>query len=330
MRKLIITLVIVVAAVLLFFAIGPLYTIREGEQAVVVRFGRIVKTDTRAGLKVKTPMVDKVQRYPDKILSWDGEAQRLPTKENQFIWVDATARWRITEPKQFYESVGTITQAQSRLDDVIDSEVRKIVSRNSLREAVRNSNVINQIERSNVYQTPTPTAAGEIEEVSIAVFTETTYEEIGKGRSVLSDEMLEEAREITPQYGIQLIDIVIRQIKYSDDLTESVYNRMIKERNQIAQAFRSDGEGKKQAWIGKMNRELESIQSEAYEKSESIRGEGDAQAADIYARTYRQDPEFYAFWKSMESYRKMLPRFKKTLTTGPEYFKYLYDKEGRP
>jgi membrane protease subunit HflC len=123
---------------------------------------------------------------------------------------------------------------------------------------------------------------------------------------------------------------VIRQIKYSDDLTESVYNRMIKERNQIAQAFRSDGEGKKQAWIGKMNRELESIQSEAYEKSESIRGEGDAQAADIYARTYRQDPEFYAFWKSMESYRKMLPRFKKTLTTGPEYFKYLYDKEGRP
>lgn len=330
MKKLVITLVVIVVGVLLFFAIGPLYMIKEGEQAVIVRFGRIITINTEAGLYAKMPMVDKVQGYSKKILSWDGEAQRLPTEENQFIWVDATGRWRIADPKKFYESVGTVTQAQSRLDDVIDSEVRKIVSRNSLREAVRNSNVINEIERTNVYQTPTATAEGDIEEVSIAVFTETVYEEISKGRGMLSDEILAGARDITPQYGIELIDIVIRQIKYSEDLTESVYSRMIKERNQIAQAFRSDGEGKKAAWIGKMNRELETIQSQAYEEAERIRGEGDAQAADIYARVYRRDPEFYAFWKSVESYRKMLPRFNKTLTTSPDYFNYLYDMEGRP
>jgi membrane protease subunit HflC len=329
MRKTIVIIVIVVIAALLFFVLGPLFILDEGEQAVVVRFGRIVAVYTEAGLKVKMPMVDRVQHYSKKILSWDGEAQRLPTEENQFIWVDTTARWRIVDPKLFYESVGTITQAQSRLDDVIDSEVRKIISRNSLREAVRNSNVINDIERQDVYRTSTAGETGQEETISIAVFTETIYEDIEKGRNVLSDEMLAEASTIAPQYGIELIDIIIRQIKYSDDLTESVYNRMIKERNQIAQAFRSDGEGKKAEWMGKMDRELDAIQSEAYRKSEEIRGKADAEAAAIYARTYRKNPEFYAFWKSIESYRKMLPKFKKTLTTDPDYFRYLYDIRGR-
>jgi len=155
------------------------------------------------------------------------------------------------------------------------------------------------------------------------------YEEIAKGRSVLSDEMLVEAKKITPQYGITLIDIVIRQIKYSEDLTESVYNRMIKERNQIAQAFRSDGEGKKAVWIGKMEKERRSLLSGAYKEAERIKGESDAKAAAIYAEAYRKNPEFYSFWKSLESYRKMLPKFKKTLTTDPDYFNYLYDFRGR-
>jgi len=329
MKKLIIVMAILVGVVFIVLVLGPFYTVKEGEQAVVVRFGRIVQVQTDAGLKIKTPLLDRVQRYPKKILSWDGEAQRLPTEENQFIWVDTTARWRIDDPEKFYESVGTITQAQSRLDDVIDSEVRKIVSRNSLREAVRNSNVINEIERRDVYLAPSAEGDTEDLSVSIAIFSETVYEEIRKGRSVLSDEMLVEARRTTPQYGIDLIDIVIRQIKYSDDLTESVYRRMIKERNQFAQAFRSDGEGKKAAWIGQMERERRSIRSNAYRESESIKGEADAKAAAIYANAYKQDPEFYKFWKSLESYRMLLPRFDKTMTTDPEYFDYLYDQRGR-
>jgi membrane protease subunit HflC len=329
MKKLIIVLVIIVGVVFVVLVLGPFYTVEEGEQAVVVRFGRIVQVQSEAGLKLKTPFLDRVQRYPKRILSWDGEAQRLPTEENQFIWVDTTARWRIDDPEKFYESVGTITQAQSRLDDVIDSEVRKIVSRNSLREAVRNSNIINEIERRDVYLAPSEEGETEDLSVSIAIFSETVYEEILKGRSVMSDEMLVEARRTTPQYGIDLIDIVIRQIKYSDDLTESVYKRMIKERNQFAQAFRSDGEGKKAAWIGQMERERRSIQSNAYKTSESIKGEADATAAAIYANAYNQDPEFYKFWKSLESYRMLIPRFDKTMTTDPEYFDYLYDQRGR-
>lgn len=329
MKKLILIVAIVIVGFLLFLALGPFYTIKEGEQAVVVRFGRIVQIQTEAGLKIKVPTVDKVNRYPKKILSWDGEPQRLPTAENQFIWVDTTARWMIDDPQKFYESVGTITQAMSRMDDVIDSEVRKIISRNSLREAVRNSNVINEIERRDVYLAPATEEGTEEVSVSVAVFSEMVFEDIVKGRSVISDEIFAEAQKTTPQYGIKLVDLIIRQIKYSTDLTESVYRRMIKERNQFAQAFRSDGEGRKASWVGQMERELLDIESNAYREAEQIKGEADAKAAAIYAQAYRKNPEFYTFWKSIESYRKLLPEFDKTLTTDPDYFDYLYDKRGR-
>jgi membrane protease subunit HflC len=327
MKKLVTVLVVIGVLVILFLITGPFYVINEGEQAVVVQFGKILRVDTEAGLKIKVPFVDNVVKYPKKIMAWDGEAQRLPTAENQFIWVDTTARWKITDPKLFYESVGTLTAAASRLDDVIDSEVRKIISRNQLREAVRNSNVINEIERVNVYQTQGEEGT---EELSEDLYTDrAVQDEISKGRMALSEDMLAGAGTITPQYGIELIDIVIRQIKYSDDLTESVYRRMIAERNRIAQAFRSDGEGQKARWMGQMQRELNKIQSEAYETSQNIKGRADAAAASIYASAYRQDAEFYRFWKSIESYRQILPKFQKTLTTEPDYFDYLYDDRGR-
>ena len=327
MKKLITVLVVLVVIGVIFMMVGPLYIIEEGQQAVVVQFGKIVRVEIDAGLKFKLPFVDNVVRYSKKVLSWDGAAQRLPTAENQFIWVDTTARWQITDPKKFYESVGTISQAQSRLDDVIDSSVRKVVSTEQLREAVRNSNVINEIKRKDVFQTTAE--EGKEEEIPITIFAVTLYDEINKGRNILSDEMLNEAAKITPQYGLKLIDIIIRQIKYSDDLTESVYNRMITERNKIAQAFRSDGEGKKASWMGQMQKELDSITSGAYKSAEEIKGNADALAAAIYALAYRQDPEFYRFWKSIESYRTLLPKFRKTLTTEPEYFDYLYNPEGR-
>ncbi len=323
--------IIIVIALGLFavLAYSSLYIISEGEQSVVIRLGKLENVETTAGLKMRIPFIDSVIRYSSRIQSWDGESQRLPTLENQFIWVDTTARWKITDPKKFYESVSTISRAHSRLDDVIDSSVRKVISSNSIREAVRNSNIINEIERKDVYRSSDDVDDLDPESVSILSLTETVFAKIAKGRNQLSNEILDEAEKITPEYGITLIDIVIRQIKYSDDLTESVYNRMIKERSQIAQAFRSDGEGKKARWIGEMNRDLRSIQSQAYKEAEQIRGEADAKAAAIYANAYNRDPEFYTFWKSLESYRETLPKFNKTLSTEAEYFNYLYNKRGR-
>jgi membrane protease subunit HflC len=318
--------VVAVFFIIVFLMLGPLWTLQEGEQAVLLQFGRIVATHQEAGLKLKTPVIDRVVKFPQKILSWDGAAQRIPTEENQFIWVDTTARWRITNPKLFYESVTSTDQAASRLDDIIDSEVRKIISRNPLTEAVRNSDVINEIERRNVFATVG--ADSEIDDsVIVDTFTQVTYPAINKGRTELSDEVLTEAsRLLIQQFGIELIDVVIRQIKYSDDLTESVFNRMIADRQQIAQAFRSDGEGLKAEWLGNRERERLEIISEAERASKVIRGQADAQAAAIYADAYNVDPEFYAFFKAIEAYRSLLPNFQKTLSTEAEFFDYLYDR----
>ena len=320
--------VVAVFFIIVFLMLGPLWTLQEGEQAVLLQFGRIVATHQEAGLKLKTPVIDRVVKFPEKILSWDGAAQRIPTEENQFIWVDTTARWRITDPKLFYESVTSTDQAASRLDDIIDSEVRKIISRNPLTEAVRNSDVINEIERRNVFATAG--AENEIDDsVIVDTFTQVTFPSIQTGRSRLSDQVLSEARRLIPQFGIELIDVIIRQIKYSDDLTESVYNRMIADRHQIAQAFRSDGEGQKADWLGQRSRELNVVLSAARRQAEEIKGDADAQAANIYSEAYNQDPEFYEFWKAIEAYRTLMPRFRKTLTTDAEFFKYLYRKEGQ-
>ncbi|MFP4564195.1 MAG: protease modulator HflC [Spirochaetia bacterium] len=329
MKKLITTLVIIAIVLIIFLLLGPFYTIQEGEQAVVLRFGRIVSTTTEAGLKFKTPLVDNVTRYSKKILAWDGEAQRIPTQENQFIWVDSTARWRIEDPVLFYESVTTLEQGFARLDDIIDSSIRTVISQNLLIEAVRNSNVINEIERADVIQQQAETEDVDEEGVrELANLTETVtrYDTIEKGRTALSADIFDRAAEIAPQFGIELIDIVVRQIRYSEDLTESVYQRMIKDRNQIAQAFRSYGEGKKAEWLGRLENEKKSILSRAYDRSEQIKGEADAEATRVYADSYEQDPDFFEFWRSIESYRRLVPSFRKTLTTDMDYFKYLYSQ----
>ncbi len=314
--------------VIIFFMMGPYFIVEEGELAIVTRFQKIVRTETEAGLKFKIPVIDQVTKYSKKIQSWDGDARRLPTEENQFIWVDATARWKISNLKKFYESVGTILQAQSRLDDVIDSSVRQIIANNLLRESIRNTNIINEIKRKNVFRTENENMEAADDQV-ISTFTNVKYANINKGRVKLSEDMLKAAKEITPQYGIELIDIIIRQIKYSDDLTHSVYNRMIKERNQIAQAFRSDGEGENARWLGKMERELREVRSEAERKAKEIKAKADAKALAIRNLAYSKDTEFAEFWMAIVQYQKVLPKMRKILTTDFEFFKYLYKKSGK-
>ncbi|MBU0934587.1 MAG: protease modulator HflC [Spirochaetes bacterium] len=326
MKKLITAGIILLVAVILFFLMGPLYVLNEGEQAVVLRFGQIRKVETEAGLKFKTPFIDNVVKYTKRILSWDGDAKLFPTKENQFIFVDTTARWKIVDPVKFYESVSTMQGAYSKLDDVIDSAVRNIISANYMREAVRNSNQINQSTTRETFETGDLEGSDSLRQLTQS---NTAHEVIEKGRSSLSQSILNLSRQLTPDYGIELIDVLPRQIRYSDELTPSVYERMIKERNQIAQAFRSFGEGRKQEWIGKQENELRSILSKAYEEAEIIKGQADATASRIYADAYSKDVGFFNFWRAIESYRTTLPKFTKTLSTSAEYFDYLYGPNGR-
>ncbi|GAB6275967.1 MAG: protease modulator HflC [Rectinema sp.] len=321
-----IILIVVVLVVVFIVAFGPLFIVQEGEQAVVVRFGKIVAQHTEAGLKWRSPFVDTVIKYPKKLMSWDGESQRIPTKENQFIYVDTTARWKIVDPVKFYESVNTLESAYGKLDDVIDSAVRTVISSNYLREAVRSSDEILNASKVETFQTGEVENSSTLQQLAI---TPTQYEKIEKGRRVLADEMKILVANIVPTFGIEVVDILPRQIKYSDELTESVYQRMIKERSQIAQAFRSYGEGKKAEWLGKLENEKRSLLSSAYAKGESIKGKADAEASKIYADSFGRDPSFFEFWKAIESYRKTMPAFNKTLSTGMDYFKYLYSPSGR-
>ena len=328
MKKTVTIVVIVAVALIIFFVLGPLYVIEEGQQAVVTRFGKVVNTMTEAGLKFKMPLVDNVVKYSKRLLAWDGDAQRIPTQEKMFIWVDTTARWRISDPLKFYESVTTMEGAFGRLDEVIDSSVRTVIAENLLSEAVRNSNVINSINRENQIE-QVQTEAGNLEDIASFTSVLASYPDIRKGRNALSKAMFDKASAIAPQYGIILEDIIIRQIRYSEDLTQSVYDRMIKQRNQIAEAYRSYGEGMKSEWGGRMTNEKQAILSRAYETAEEIKGKADAQATNIYAAAYQADEEFFTFWSSIESYRKTLPKFSKTLTTDMDYFKYLYSSTGK-
>ncbi len=326
MKKLITGIVVALVLVVVFLLMGPFYVLEEGNQALVLRFGEIKKTELDAGLKFKTPFLDNVVVYSKKVLPWDGEAQRIPTREQQFIWVDVTARWRISDPVVFYKSLTTMERAYGKIDDVIDGAVRTVITSNYLREAVRNSNQITKARIEEGFETGDLEGAEALQQLT---FTEVSYESIDKGRRLLSQDMLVIARELAPEYGIEIIDIIPRQIRYSDELTESVYNRMIAERSQIAQAFRSFGEGKKAEWMGKLENEQRSILSKAYESAETLKGTADATATRIYADAYNRDRAFFDFWRATESYKEVLPKFNKTLSTDMDYFKFMYSPKGR-
>ncbi|WP_010253662.1 protease modulator HflC [Treponema primitia] len=327
MRKSLFVPIVIAVIIIGVIWAGPLYVIDEGEQAVIVQMGRLVNVVTEAGLHVKIPFIEEVVRYPKRIMAWDGEQKSMPTREKQYIWVDVIARWRIADPQKFYESISTISGAYSKLAEVIDSEVRTVVAENYLRETVRNSNLI-------LEQPETADSLGigdgiDESELPTLIQSSGSKEPIQRGRRQLAEEILQRSRRMVPEYGIELIDVVTRQIRYSDELTQSVYARMIKERNQIAQAFRSDGEGKKAEWMGRMDNERRSILSAAYEKAEVIRGTADAEATRIYADAYTRDQSFFDFWRAVESYRTTIPNFDKTLSTDMDYFRYLYSPLGR-
>lgn len=300
-----IIIVLLVAALLI--GRGGLYVVNEAEQAIVTQFGKPVGDVIGAGLHFKLPFVQKVTRFEKRILKWDGDPNQIPTKDKRFIWVDTTARWRISDPLLFYKTVATERGAQSRLDDIIDSVVRDAVSGRLLVELVRGSD----------YKAEDIAERFEVEGVVIAKEDLVGREEILAG-------LLDKARASTPEYGIELLDVQIKRINYVEQVRTRVYERMINERKKVAAQYRSEGEGEKAEVLGKMGRELKEISSEAYRKTLEIRGAADAEAAAIYAEAYNQDQEFYAFLRTLESYKKSIQKNGRlVITTDSDYYRYL-------
>lgn len=327
MKKLVPTIIVLLIVVAALLILGPFYILQEGQMAVLTRFGKIVEVNEEPGLSFKMPVVDNVVKYTSKLLTWNGDAQRIPTKENQFIWVDATARWRISDPIRFYESVNTIQGGIARLNDILDSTIRTVISENYLNEAVRSTNRINEMKvEENIGEVE---SEEDRETLRSLTETDTKQNEIYIGRDRLSNMMLQTAAPLTEVYGIELEDIIIRQIRYSDDLTASVFDRMIKERNQIAEAYRSYGRGQLSYWQGRTENDKMRILSEAYAKSEEIKGNADKEATRIYSEAYRKNEEFFRLWTELESYKEVLGGVEKILSTDLEYFDYIYSKDGK-
>jgi membrane protease subunit HflC len=298
-----------VAIVIAFSA--TFYTLQEGEQAVIVQFGRPVgEPVTEAGLHVKAPFIQEVRRFEKRLLIWDGDPNQIPTKGREFIWVDTTARWKIADAKKFLESVATESGARSRLNDIIDSVVRDQVSGSELVELVRSASWV--------------VPQGEILEEIPAEVREELKKQVVRGREELTRTILAEARKVIPQYGIELVDVRIKRLDYVESVREKVYARMISERKRIAAQFRSEGEGRSAEILGTMEKELRQIRSTAYRKVQEVRGKADAEATRVYGAAYSGDPEFYAFSRTLEAYKEGQNKNSVViLTTDSDYYRYL-------
>ncbi|NTV29012.1 MAG: protease modulator HflC [Candidatus Omnitrophica bacterium] len=298
MNRLVTALVIGFVITLLLVITGVFYVVDETQQVVITQFGQPIGQPIRqAGLYMKTPFVQEVNRYDKRILEWDGEPNQIPTLDKRYIWVDLTARWRIKDPLKFMQSFGTESVAQARLDDILDSSARDLISSHNLVEVIRDTNAI--IGRQSG-------AKQEVKDLDTISNDEDSLEPVSFGREALTREILKRAVPRLEEFGIQLVDIRIRRINYVQDVLRKVYERMISERKRAAEQYRSLGQGKKAEIEGKMARELEQIRSEAYRKAQEIIGSADAEAIRIYAEAYNRDPQFYGFLKTLETYRESI------------------------
>jgi membrane protease subunit HflC len=296
--------------IVIILTVGSAFIVDETEQVVITQFGRVIGTPKKEpGLYFKIPVIQVANYFPKNLLQWDGNPGQIPTLDKTYIWVDTFARWRITDPVKFFQTVNNTVSALGRLDDIIDPAVRNFVTSYRLIETVRKSNReldTFEIGLENIKKDG---------QLSLS---------ISAGRELIMKSILEQAQPKLAQFGIELVDVKIKRINYVKEVRESVYGRMIAERKQIAEKFRSEGHGEAQKITGEKERDLKRITSEAYRKAQEIKGKADAEATKIYAQAFGADPSFYSFTKTLELYNESLDKESSlVLSTDSELFKYL-------
>jgi len=313
-RQIAFPVAIALAVALVIVGFSGTFALDEAEQAVVLQFGKPVgEPVTEPGLHFKLPFVQKVRRFEKRLLVWDGDPNQIPTAGREFISVDTTARWRITDPLKFLQSVTNESSAQSRLDDIIDSVVRDEISGTDLVEIVRSADW--EVTEEDLQRMEVVAVEGGDKELMASV-------EVGRQR--LTRRILDEAARRTPQYGIELVDVRLKRLNYISDVRRQVFDRMISERQRIAEKYRSQGAGEASRIEGETSRQLATISSEAKRRAEVIRGEADAEATRIYSEAFNADPEFYAFSRSLDSYAKTLGADTVlVIGTDTDYFRFL-------
>ena len=276
--------IVIVVLLVVVFA-NAAFVVNEWEQVIITQFGQPVRDPiVTPGLKFKIPFIQKLHRFDKRFLEWEGSVAELPTKDKVFILVDGYARWRISDPLLFFQRLRDERGAQTRLDDILDGETRNAVARHNLVEVVRSSN-----------RDPATILLGDDSETGILELVEI-------GREAITQEIHAAAQARANDLGIEILDLRFKRINYVEEVRLDVFNRMIAERNRIAERYRSEGQGESARIDGERERELQRIQSEAYRTAQEISGQADADSTRIYAEAHNRDPDFYAFLKSLETY----------------------------
>jgi len=304
------SITLILVAILAATVFSSAFVVDEAEQAIIVQFGEPqgdVISDP--GLHWKLPFIQEVRRYDKRLLIWDGDVTQIPTLGREFIQVDTTARWRIVDPLQFLRSVRDERGGRTRLDDIIDSVVRDIISGTELEEIVRSGDWDVDVEELDEIEQ-------EREDVALTKRPKL-------GREKLESQILTSASRLMPELGIELRDVRIKRINYIDSVRRQVENRMISERQAIAERFRAEGHGRSLEITGEMERELRRINSEAARKAEEIRGKADAEAIRIYGESFGADPEFYAFIRTLETYKALGNNATLMIRADSDFFRYL-------
>ncbi len=313
MKGLSVSAIIVVIALIALYLFSAAYTVSETEQAIITQFGKPVgEPISDAGLHFKIPFIQDVNRLEKRILEWDGRPNEMPTKDKTYIVVDTFGRWRIHDAKQFFLRLTDERSAQSRLDDILGSETRNAIAKHELIELVRTTK-----DREPVRDVTIAEAPGNIG----------ILYPIKMGRAKIEQEIFEAAKDKLDDFGIELLDVRFKRINYNESVQQRIYDRMTSERQQIAERFRSEGAGEAAKILGKKEKDLLEIESEAYKTVQEIHGAADAKATEIYAQAYNQSEDsssFYEFIKTMETYQEMLDQDSTMiLTTDSDIFKFL-------
>lgn len=273
-----------VAAVLILLGLNSVFVVHEGQSALLLQFGRIMRTDYQPGLHFKIPLVQQVVWFDERILSLDAQPERYFTSEKKSVNVDFYVKWRIADNAMYYRATGgDQLQAVQRLTPIIKDALRFEFNARTLQELI----------------------SGGRKDITERVRQQTDVA----------------ARK---NLGIAVVDVRIKRIDLPDEVSESVYKRMRAERLQLANELRYTGQEAAAKIQADADRQGQVLRADADRDAAKIRGEGDAQAAAIYAQSYGQDPEFFAFYRSMAAYRKSFEDGKGVLVLKPdsEFLRY--------
>lgn len=281
MRTLITFAVVVVALIVAFNLFT--FTVDETQKAAVLRFGEIVRVVEEPGLNFKVPFVQRIVYVEDRVLSYDIQPRDILTSDQVRLVIDNYAIWRVGDPRRFIEATGgRLSTAQSRIDDLVYSDLRNLLAKHTLEE------IVSEMRRDFLQQ------------------------------------VTELSRAKLQEFGIQLIDVRIKRADLPTEIERAVFARMRSDRERIAAQLRAEGDEQSRQIRSSADRDVEILLAEARRQAEQIRGEGDAQALEIYAQAYNQDPEFYRFWRTLESYRHTLIEDTRIiLTTDSDYLEFL-------